>query len=155
MDAIFKKLNFKNQPNVLIINAPNSFQANMDAMTEYTNISFNINELEEIEFAIIFVTKKAETDALLPEIAPKLKGDAILWFAYPKQSSKNYKADFNRDNGWTAMGEQALEAVRQVAIDADWSALRFRKVEYIKKMTRRESFALSKEGKSKTTQKGK
>jgi len=155
MDAIFKKLNFKNQPNILVINTPDSFQANIDTMAEWANISFNINESEEIEFAIIFVTKKAETNELIPQIAPKLKGDALLWFAYPKKSSKNYKCDFNRDNGWTAMGEHALEGVRQVAIDTDWSAIRFRKVEYIKKMTRRESFALSKEGKAKTTQKGK
>ncbi len=155
MDAIFKKLNFKNQPNILILNAPDSFQANIDAMAAWTNISLNINQSEEVEFAIIFVTKKADTDALIPQIAPKLKGDALLWFAYPKKSSKNYKADFNRDNGWTAMGEHALEGVRQVAIDADWSAIRFRKVQYIKKITRRESFALSKEAKARTTQKGK
>jgi len=35
-----------------------------------------------------------------------------------------------------------------VAIDEDWSALRFGKVEFIKKMTR--SFAITDEGKKKT-----
>jgi hypothetical protein len=42
-----------------------------------------------------------------------------------------------------------------VAIDEDWSALRFRKVGYIKTITRRESFAMSKVAKERTTQKGK
>jgi hypothetical protein len=37
--------------------------------------------------------------------------------------------------------------VRQVAIDEDWSALRFRRVAHIKKMTR--SFAMTSEGKQK------
>jgi hypothetical protein len=37
-----------------------------------------------------------------------------------------------------------------VAVDEDWSALRFRKTQYIKTMTRREDFALSAEGKQKT-----
>jgi len=27
--------------------------------------------------------------------------DAIVWFTYPKGTSKKYKCDFNRDTGWT------------------------------------------------------
>jgi hypothetical protein len=42
-----------------------------------------------------------------------------------------------------------------VAIDEDWSALRFRKVAFVKTITRRESYALTKEAKARTTQKGK
>jgi hypothetical protein len=52
------------------------------------------------------------------------------------------------------MGRYSLEPVRQVAIDEDWSALRFRKVGYIKNITRRESFALSEEAKRRTDKKG-
>ncbi len=37
-----------------------------------------------------------------------------------------------------------------VAIDADWSALRFRKAVNIKNMKRRKSMAMSREGKNKT-----
>jgi len=70
-----------------------------------------------------------------------------LWFCYPKGTSKKYKCDFNRDTGWETLGNYNLEGVRQVAIDEDWSALRFRKIEHIKTLTRRESFAISKEGK--------
>jgi hypothetical protein len=70
-------------------------------------------------------------------------------------TSKNYKCDINRDTGWTSLGNYNLEPVRQVAIDDDFSALRFRKVEFIKSITRRESFALTKEAKIRTTQKGK
>jgi hypothetical protein len=36
-----------------------------------------------------------------------------------------------------------------VSIDDDWSALRFRKVDFIKTMKRREGMVLSKEGKAK------
>ncbi len=72
--------------------------------------------------------------------------DVVLWFAYPKGTSKNYKCDFNRDNGWDALGELNFEGVRIVSIDEDWSALRFRKVRFIKNMTRNEKMILSKEG---------
>ena len=44
-------------------------------------------------------------------------------------------------------GNLAGKPVRMVAIDEDWSALRFRKAEHIKTMTR--SFAMSEAGKNK------
>lgn len=57
----------------------------------------------------------------------------LLWFAYPKGTSKKYKCDFNRDDGWEPLRKLGFDTVRQVAIDEDWSALRFRRVEFIKR----------------------
>jgi hypothetical protein len=79
-----------------------------------------------------------------------LEQDAVLWFAYPKSSSKKYKCDFNRDTGCDILGQNGYEGVRMIAIDEDWSALRFRKAENIKNMKRRKSMAISKTGKRKT-----
>jgi hypothetical protein len=95
-----------------------------------------------------------EIDSFIKEAVNKLKGDAVLWFCYPKMSSKKYKCDFNRDTGWDVVAQYNFEPVRMVAIDEDWSALRFRKVEFIKTITRRESHALTTEAKKRTTQKG-
>ena len=39
----------------------------------------------------------------------------------------------NCDSGWPVLGAAGFEPVRMVAIDADWSALRFRRVEHIKR----------------------
>ena len=44
-----------------------------------------------------------------------------------------------------------MEGVRQVAIDEDWSALRFRSAKHIKSLERNPKMALSKEGKQRTT----
>jgi hypothetical protein len=74
----------------------------------------------------------------------------IIWIAYPKQSSKKYKCEFNRDTGWEVIGKLGFEPVKQVAIDEDWSALRFRRVEFIATLTRRNSMALSEQGKART-----
>ena len=155
MTPLFKKLNFKDQQTILILNAPESFQENITAMSDFAGFSFDSNELEEIEFAMVFATQQVQINDAVEALYPKLKGDAITWFCYPKKSSKKYKCDFNRDTGWEVMGKYGMEGVRMVAIDQDWSALRFRKVEFIKTMKRRESFALSKEGKAKAEQKGK
>lgn len=155
MDSLFKKLNFKEQQTVLVLNHPESFQGEIEAMRNFTSFSFDATEPEYIEFAIIFVTKQTQINESVEAFYPKVKGDAIIWFCYPKKSSKKYQCDFNRDTGWEVLGNYGLEGVRMVAIDQDWSALRFRKVEFIKTMKRRESFALSKEGKAKAEQKGK
>ena len=80
--------------------------------------------------------------ARLDAVAP---GDAIVWFAYPKGTSKRYTCAFNRDTGWKALGDAGFEPVRQVAIDEDWTALRFRRAEFIRSMTR--ARAISKQGK--------
>lgn len=155
MDAIFKKLNFKDQKTVLLINAPESFLPNVAAMAGLTRFIHDPAEARELEFAILFVTRQQDIDTIVPDIAPRLKGDAIVWFVYPKGTSKKYTCDFNRDTGWAILGKYGLEPVRQVAVDEDWSALRFRKVEFIKTITRRTSMALSEEARKRTTHKGK
>jgi len=151
MDPIFKKMNFKEETKILVLNHPSSFQEHIDAMKGYTTFVTQPSKIKKIEFVIAFVTEKKQIDSIVTKIAPKLEGDTKIWFCYPKKSSKNYTCNFNRDTGWDIMGENELEGVRQVAIDADWSALRFRKLEYIKNLTRRKSMALSKKAKEKTT----
>jgi hypothetical protein len=133
MTPLFKKLNFKDQKAILIINIPDSFKAPANEMNLFTKVIFDPSDIKEIEFAIIFVTKKIEISAALKDIEPLLKSNAVFWFCYPKQSSKKYKCEFNRDNGWAQLGDLGYEGVRMVAIDEDWSALRFRKVEDVGK----------------------
>ena len=147
MNAIFKKLNYKDQPQIFVINAPKSFEKEMDQMGTTTAIKTNLGAAKEVEFFLGFVTKQKEVDELTKKVAPIIKGDGLLWFAYPKGSSKKYKCEFNRDNGWNELGKHGFEPVRMVAIDEDWSALRFRKAEHIKTMTR--SVAITETGKRK------
>lgn len=150
MDAVFKKLNLKNQKAVVVVNGPDSFQVNLDSIRDETTVIDTLEGLSEIEFILLFVTRQSEIDNLIPQIAPLLKGDALLWMCYPKGTSKKYKCDFNRDTGWKIMGNYDLEPVRMVAIDEDWSALRFKKVEFIKTMTRASQHALSEKGRIKS-----
>jgi hypothetical protein len=150
MDAVFKKLNLKNQKTVVVLNAPDSFQVNLESIRGETLIRDTWEGLEEVEFILVFVLRQEEIDDIIPKIAPLLKGDAILWMCYPKGTSKKYKCDFNRDTGWQIMGSYDLEPVRMVAIDEDWSALRFKKVDFIKTMKRSPSLALSEKGKERS-----
>jgi hypothetical protein len=131
MATVFEKLNLKDHPAIVVLNAPATFEPEL-ARLKGTKIHHALDSISEIQFSLAFVTRKSEVDALAPQIAKRAKGDAIVWFAYPKGTSKKYKCDFNRDNGWDAMEKQGLETVRAVAIDEDWSALRFRRHEFVK-----------------------
>ena len=148
MDALLKKLNFKDQQALYVINPPESFLPHLDAMKPIAEVKTNVEPGDEIQFAVFFATTQKQLDESINKIAPNLIGDSILWAAYPKGSSKKYKCEFNRDSGWHETGKFGLEVVRQVAIDEDWSALRFRKVTYIKKITRSDKMILSEEGKA-------
>ena len=150
MTSIFQKLDLKDQTELLIVNAPESFETEIAALNKIT-VRRTHKEIKAITFALAFVTKQKEVDTLTKAIAKKATGDAIVWFAYPKGTSKNYTCEFNRDTGWALLGEFDFEPVRQVAIDEDWSALRFRRVGFIKTPTRTKSMALTKQGKKRTT----
>ena len=149
MSALFKKLNLKEQANIIILNAPASFEMELESLSEITVIR-DLEKAEQVGFALAFVTQPAEVTTITAAMVAKTEGDAVIWFAYPKKSSKNYTSAINRDQGWEALGRVGFEPVRQFAIDEDWSALRFRRVEYIKSMKRRKGMAISKEEKAKT-----
>jgi hypothetical protein len=148
MTPLFKKLNYKGQPKITILWPPDSFRPERDAMASVAEISEDFDGIPDSAFFIGFAQRQQEVDAIADAIGQAAAGDVTIWIAYPKASSKRYSCDFNRDTGWEKMGEFGFEPVRQVAIDEDWSALRFRRVQHIKKMVR--SFAMTEEGKAKT-----
>jgi hypothetical protein len=152
MSKLFQKMNLKDQSMIVVLNAPASFEAELTALKDVI-VARELKAVKEIEFSLAFVTKQAEVDKLAQAIAKKVRGDAVVWFAYPKGTSKKYKCEFNRDNGWAVLGDEGFEPVRMVAIDEDWSALRFRRVEFIKTMTRNEKRVLSAAGKARVAKK--
>ena len=130
MPSVFTKLNFKDQSEILVVNAPASFEQELEPLKD-VKVLHDPKKIKSFTFALAFVTKQTELDALARLLADKADGDAILWFAYPKGSSKRYTCDFNRDTGWKVIRSLGFDTVRQAAIDEDWSALRFRRVEHI------------------------
>jgi hypothetical protein len=132
MTPLFTKLNLGSHRDILVHNAPDGFEEELAALVGVT-IRREPEESPSISFALLFVRTLAEVEEASCTLLPKALGDAVTWFAYPKASSKRYRCEFNRDNGWAAVAMAGFESVRQVAIDEDWSALRFRKLEYVKK----------------------
>jgi hypothetical protein len=128
--SMFDKLNLKDRKTVLVINSPHSFQDELRRL-KGVKIVHDMRDLSVVEFAMAFVTHRKEVDRVGRELIKKSAADVILWFAYPKGSSKTIKSELSRDMGWDALRGAGFDTVRVVAIDADWSALRFRRKEYI------------------------
>ncbi len=112
MTGIFQKLNLTSQSAIYVENSPESFGSALNDMRQVTAVHESLS-----------ATKQVEVDRFASRVAKATNGgDAVVWVAYPKGTSKNYQCEFNRDNGWGKLGEQGFEPVRQVAIDADWTA---------------------------------
>jgi hypothetical protein len=131
MPNIFDKLNLKKRREILVLDAPDSFESALESLSDI-RVLRRVTDAKDFDFVLIFVTRQIELNEFAKTIVPRVAGDAVLWFAYPKGTSKRYTCDFNRDNGWEILVKSGFDTVRQVAIDEDWSALRFRRVEFIK-----------------------
>lgn len=150
MTPLFTKLNLKDQREIVVLNAPDGFDAELAALDGVT-VHRDASGAEHAGFLLVFVTTLAEVQAAAADLLPRAEGDAVVWFAYPKGTSRRYTCEFNRDTGWAALGAAGFEAVRQVAVDEDWSALRFRRVEFIRRMTRNPSRAGTEAGRARAS----
>jgi hypothetical protein len=132
MNHLLEKLNYKGQERIAVINAEETVFLTLSANLKEVIIDRDIDPRYPYEFIILFVTKVSEIEHIAPMALHNLVADGILWFCYPKKTSKKYKSDIDRDHGWDLLKESGLMGVRMVSIDADWSAFRFRNSKYIK-----------------------
>ncbi len=146
MTPLFKKLNLRAEPLIHVLNAPGSFDGELAALA---GVRVTRSAAGTVHFALAFVKTRADVEQASTQLTALAAEDPVLWMVYPKGSSKKYRCEFNRDTGWAALGRAGYEPVRQVAVDEDWSALRFRRVEHIQSMTRDPEAALSQAGRQK------
>jgi hypothetical protein len=132
MMNLLEKLNYKGQKRIAIINAEESFIDCIFSGLKDVTVDRIIDPRYPYEFIIIFVKTCSEVEQVAPMTLHNLMADGVLWFCYPKKTSKKYKSDIDRDHGWKVLNDAGLHGIRLVAIDLDWSALRFRNKKFIK-----------------------
>ncbi|MFD2672819.1 DUF3052 domain-containing protein [Marinicrinis sediminis] len=144
MHPTLKKLQWKtNMQPILIMHAPEAYQ---DVMKACPGEVHEQPEQASYPFIQIFGTGNEHLQQSAQSVLSSLQEDGLLWLCYPKKSSKTYKgSDCSRESVAGLLAEAGFEPVRQVSIDEDWSALRFRLVHQIKTMSRK--FAVTEEGK--------
>jgi len=132
--SLVKKLVIKPGYQLLIMNAPEGYTDLLGELPE--GVIIDAAAEKQYDWVQLFVKSKADLNAHAPAAIAAVKPGGLLWFAYPKKSSA-IKTDINRDDGWEVVLNAGWDPVTQIAIDATWSALRFKPTGDIKVMTRK------------------
>ena len=144
-EPILRKLQHRAGTEVLVLWSPDEFDDVLHGWAD-DGVAVRRRMRGNTPFVLAFVRSCAEITQRAERLVSLLGGDdPILWIAYPKKSSKRYRSDIGRDDSWGPVGALGFEPVRQIALDDDWSALRFRRTEQVKTLTR--SRAISEAGK--------
>ncbi|MDA0872126.1 MAG: hypothetical protein O2987_04580 [Firmicutes bacterium] len=102
-------------------------------------MNFNKNDLYDA--MLLYVDTKHMLKEKIDKHLALLKQDGLLWILLPK--SNGNKLEIRRDSGFEYLGTLGYEPVRNISYNETLSALRFRHVSHIKKMTRKGSMRLS------------
>ena len=132
MKTLLTKLNYKGQKRIAVINADESFLFSLSEYLPDLTVDKRIDLRFPYDFMILFVKNISEVECFTPVVIHNLLADGVLWFCYPKKTSKKYKSDLDRDHGWKALNDSGLYGIRMVAVDEDWSAMRFRNIKFIR-----------------------
>ncbi|RDI45448.1 hypothetical protein [Falsibacillus pallidus] len=123
MNELAKKLRYKEGYAAKVFNAPEGYSLDFEQVTDE----------EELDFIQLYVKNSSELNGWLPKVLPLLKEDGVFWITYPKKTSKKVETDLNRDIlAEKMMQETIFRPVSNAAVDAAWSALRFREKEKVK-----------------------
>ena len=126
MEETFKKFKFKGE--AIVINAPLPIEKQFLELGFKTLFNNGLRSLN----TLVFINNKEEFLYFLKEQLQNIQPDSVLWFAYPKLTSK-IKTDIHRDIIRSTAEEFGITTVAAIYIDDTWSALRFRPIEKVGK----------------------
>lgn len=144
MDELLKKMNYKGGT-ILVADAPKEFASVLGGWKSEAGVrqikagkpsaeggasdeviaDGVITDGAAVPFLLVFAASEAEVKARIPPLAPHVGPGTVFWVAFPKKTSPRYSSDINRDILWKLMEPLGFRPNRNVAIDDDWSALRF------------------------------
>lgn len=122
-ESLIKKLGIKPGYKLLILNAPENYLSLLGELPDGTSLATAPDGT--YDFVQLFVRNAADLNQHAMTAINALKPGGILYFSYPKLSSK-VESDLNRDEGWDVVRKAGWDTVRAVSIDDTWSGIRFR-----------------------------
>ena len=126
MQDIIKKFKFKN--NGVVLNAPMAIETEFEKLGFKTSLDKNVKSNN----TLVFINNNEAYLHFLKNDLGNIEPDSVLWFAYPKGTSK-VKTDINRDTIRVTGEEFGITTVTAISIDDTWSALRFRPIDKVGK----------------------
>lgn len=128
--SLTQKLLIKPGHNVLLLNVPQEYADMLLPLPDGATVSTTPGEPSDCVLA--FTYNRADVETYTPTVTEAVKPDGLLWFAYPKKTSK-IKTDITRDVGWDTLYGTGWQGVAMIAIDDMWAAMRYRPNEKVKR----------------------
>ncbi|MFP4362990.1 MAG: hypothetical protein ACLFR1_03905 [Spirochaetia bacterium] len=128
LQDVVKKMQIKDHGRYLVLGLPEELAGLTDALPGTVKTEPN----GESDCIIVFAKDPDTAKQRVDDSIPTLKQDGLFWFCYPKKSSRKYSCEINRDNTHEYFDPHGFKAVRQISLNEDWSALRFRDKELVK-----------------------
>ncbi|PLT27969.1 YdeI/OmpD-associated family protein [Peribacillus deserti] len=123
---ISKKLQIKQGMSLLVLNSPENYVTDEEVeIYPGTMVHLSPERDRKYSFVQVFARNISELEQWMDEGLNSLDGGGLLWISHPKKSSKLYE-NLSRDHGWDLLKKKGYEAVASIAVDDDWSAVRFR-----------------------------
>jgi hypothetical protein len=126
MREIIKKFKFKDKG--VVLKSPPEMEK------EFVKFGFKTTFEKGIKSTstLVFINNNREYVNFLKNELKNVTPDSVLWFAYPKGTSK-IKTDINRDTIRITGEEFGITTVTAISINDTWSALRFRPIDRVGK----------------------
>ncbi|MGL4382587.1 MAG: hypothetical protein ACRCTA_02605 [Bacilli bacterium] len=126
-EKVFSKLKLKEGMDLVILDKQKTY------LNEFQKYQLNIktNATKASCFILVAYTME-EAQLLFNVIESYLEQDYTLWICFPKKSSKAYYINTTRDMMHQLFSTKQCLGVTLIALDDDFSAMRYRNTNYIK-----------------------
>ncbi len=135
MTPLFKTLSLRDRTPIVVRDTPSGFEPESGGPSG-VEVVRALEVAENAVFALAFVLDRQRLEDVAPDLTVRAQGDAVVEFAYLRLTSKPYESGFNRCEGWASLAQEGLGPAPQVAVDEDRSAVRFRRIEYVRPSSR-------------------
>jgi len=139
--TLLEKLQLKDEKSLLIQGLPSSIEKQFTKLAFAKNVT-PLLKVKKIDFALIFAVNEVQLRNICSEVLPALHKDGKLWVAHPKITSK-ITTTLNRDCSWACITHAGFEAIKEVALDHVWTAVRFKHADHAPLLTRRSATIMS------------
>ncbi len=124
--TLAQRLAIKEGKTVLVVDPPRGYLGRLGALPKGARLLKSPSE--PIDIIQVFVADQEALEAQLARLRGAMAPGGMLWVSYHKGSS-GIPTDINRDTIRAYASAIGLQAVAQVAVDDDWSALRLKQAE--------------------------
>lgn len=119
--TVAAKLQIRAASTVVVLGRPSGMDLEIPPECLVTS---DADDAARADAVVAFVVRATDLDAVGAPALEAAREDRLAWLVYPK--NRQLGTDLNRDTLAALAIERGAQPVRQVAVDAVWSALRFR-----------------------------